>query len=48
MVSCDATTNFRTINEFRGVRMQGLIDEVFQIMIQKLIEDNYITFENYF
>ena len=40
--------DFRTINEFRGVRMQQLIDELFETIIQKLIEENYITFENYF
>ena len=40
--------DFRTINEFRGVRMQGLIDELFETIIHKLIEENYITLENYF
>ena len=40
--------DFRTINEFRGVRMQGLIDELFETIIHKLIEDHYITLENYF
>lgn len=28
--------------------MQGLIDELFEAIIQKLIKENYITFENYF
>ncbi len=40
--------DFRTINEFRGVRMQGLIDELFETITHKLIEENYITLENYF
>ena len=40
--------DFRTINEFRGVRMQNLIDELFETIIQKLIDENYITMENYF
>ncbi len=40
--------DFRTLNEFRGVRMKVLMDELFEAMIQKLIEENYITFENYF
>ena len=40
--------DFRTINEFRGVRMQDLIDELFETIIQKLIDENYITMENYF
>jgi transposase len=32
--------DFRTINEFRDVRMQGLIDELFETIIHKLIEEN--------
>ncbi|HZG58897.1 MAG TPA: IS1182 family transposase, partial [Anoxybacillus sp.] len=40
--------DFRTINEFRGQRMKGLMDELFEAMIIKLIEDKYITMENYF
>jgi len=40
--------DFRTINEFRGVRMQGLIDELFETITHKLIEENYIKLENYF
>ncbi|MBS3682293.1 IS1182 family transposase [Ornithinibacillus massiliensis] len=40
--------DFRTINEFRGGRMKDLMDELFEAMIRKLIEENYISFENYF
>jgi len=40
--------DFRTLNEFRGVRMKAMIDELFEAMIQKLIADNYITMENNF
>src|SRR5690606_13745924 len=40
--------DFRTINEFRGERMQSLMDELFEAMILKLIEEKYITMENYF
>ena len=40
--------DFRTINEFRGNRMKAMMDELFETMILKLIEDNYITMENYF
>jgi transposase len=40
--------DFRTINEFRGGRMKDFMDELFESMIHKLIEENYITFENYF
>ena len=40
--------DFRTLNDFRGVRMKAFMDELFETMIQKLITDNYITMENYF
>ena len=40
--------DFRTINEFRGNRMKVMMDELFETMILKLIEENYITMENYF
>ena len=40
--------DFRTINEFRHVRMKDLMDELFETMILKLIDEKYITFENYF
>jgi transposase len=40
--------DFRTINEFRGERMQVLMDELFEAMILKLLKEKYITFENYF
>jgi len=40
--------DFRTINEFRGERLKDLMDELFEAMILKLIEDKYITMENYF
>jgi transposase len=40
--------DFRTINEFRGVRMASLMDELFETMIRQLIEENYITMEKYF
>ncbi|WP_453996256.1 IS1182 family transposase [Bacillus nitroreducens] len=40
--------DFRTINEFRGGRMKDFMDELFEAMIHKLIEENYITFESYF
>jgi transposase len=40
--------DFRTLNDFRGVRMKGFMDELFETMIGKLIADNYITMEQYF
>lgn len=40
--------DFRTLNDFRGVRMKAFMDELFETMIRKLIADNYITMEQYF
>lgn len=40
--------DFRTINDFRGIRMKPMMDELYETMILKLIEDQYITMENYF
>ena len=40
--------DFRTLNDFRGVRMKACMDELFETMIRKLIADNYITMETYF
>jgi transposase len=39
--------DFRTINEFRGERMKALMDELFETMILKLIEEKYITMEKH-
>ncbi|MGG3644336.1 transposase, partial [Bacillus gobiensis] len=40
--------DFRTINDFRGIRMKPMMDELYETMILRLIEDQYITMENYF
>ena len=40
--------DFRTLNDFRGMRIKAFMDELFETMIRKLIADNYITMENYF
>lgn len=40
--------DFRTLNDFRGVRMKTFMNELFETMIHKLIADNYITMESYF
>ena len=40
--------DFRTINDFRGQRMQGVIDEVFAEVLQYLIEAGYVQLEHYF
>lgn len=40
--------DFRTINDFRGQRMKGVIDEVFAEVLQYLVEAGYVQLEHYF
>ena len=40
--------DFRTINDFRGSRMKGLIDEVFAEVLEYLIEAGKVKLEHYF
>ena len=40
--------NFRTINDFRGKVMKGIIQEVFAEVLEILIEAGYVKMEEYF
>jgi transposase len=40
--------DFRTINEFRGEKMRGVIEEVFTAVLELLLEEGYVKLENYF
>ena len=40
--------DFRTINGFRGERMKGVIEEVFTVVLELLVEEGYVKLENYF
>lgn len=40
--------DFMTINRFRSGRLKGIIDEIFTQVIELLLREGYITFENYF
>ncbi len=40
--------DFRTINDFRGQRMKGVIDAVFAEVLQYLVEAGYVQLEHYF
>lgn len=40
--------DFRTINEFRGDKMKGVIEEVFTSVLEMLVEEGYVKLENYF
>jgi transposase len=42
------TPDFRTINEFRGVRMKAVIGEVFGAVVDYLVEAGYVRLENLF
>lgn len=47
-LSGEQTPDFRTINDFRGRRMKGLIEEVFSRVVEQLVAKGYIQLENYF
>jgi transposase len=40
--------NFRTINRFRGVIMRDVIEDIFTLVLQYLIEHEYVHLETYF
>src|SRR5512143_1601093 len=39
------TPDFRTINDFRGVRMKGVIGEVFGAVVEYLMGEGYVKME---
>lgn len=47
-LSGEQTPDFRTLNDFRGRRMKGVIDEVFRVVMEQLVEKGYVKLENYF
>jgi transposase len=40
--------DFRTINDFRGSRMKGIIDQVFAEVLEYLMDAGYVRLEHYF
>lgn len=40
--------DFMTINRFRSERLKGIIDEIFTEVVDLLLREKYIKFENYF
>jgi transposase len=44
----DVQLDFMTINRFRGERLKGIIDEIFTEVIDLLLREGYIKFEDYF
>jgi transposase len=47
-LSGNNTPDFRTINRFRSSVMKELIDEVFKNVLELLVEEGLVKFENYF
>jgi transposase len=47
-ISGASTPDFRTINDFRGSRMKGVIDEVFSAVLEHLIAAGHVKLEHYF
>jgi len=47
-ISGENTPDFRTINDFRGSRMRGVIDDVFSAVLEHLIAAGYVKLEHYF
>ena len=47
-ISGEQRPDFRTINDFRGSRMKGVIDEVFAEVLEYLVEVGKVKLENYY
>ncbi len=47
-IAGENTPDHRTINEFRGKRMQPVIAEVFHAVVEYLVAGKYVKLENYF
>jgi len=47
-LSGEQTPDFRTLNDFRGKRMKGVIETVFSGVVEQLVKKGYVKLENYF
>jgi len=47
-ISGESTPDFRTINDFRGSRMKGVIGEVFGAVLEHLVAEGHVKLEHYF
>jgi len=47
-LSGESTPDFRTINDFRGSRMKGVIEAVFTAVLEHLIVAGHVKLEHYF
>jgi transposase len=47
-ISGESTPDFRTINDFRGSRVKGVIGEVFGAVLEYLVAEGHVKLEHYF
>jgi transposase len=47
-ISGESMPDFRTINDFRGSRMKGVIGEVFGAVLEYLVAEGHVKLEHYF
>ena len=47
-ISGESTPDFRTINDFRGSRMKGVIGDVFSAVLEHLVAGGHVKLEHYF
>ena len=47
-ISGESTPDFRTINDFRGSRMKGVIGDVFSAVLEHLVAEGHVKLEHYF
>jgi hypothetical protein len=47
-ISGESTPEFRTINDFRGSRIKGVIDEIFSAVLEHLISAGHVKKEHDF
>jgi len=47
-ISGESTPDFRTINDFRGSRMKGVIGDVFSAVLEHLVAEGQVKLEHYF
>jgi transposase len=47
-ISGGSRPDFRTLNNFRGSRMKGVIEDVFSAVVEYLMATGHVKLENYF
>ena len=47
-LTANTQVDFMTINRFRSERLKGIIEDIFTEVVKLLLDEGYISFENYF